>query len=112
MVKQITSLIQEGEESFLMISQGEYYVQLTVSDNGKKIAAVAVSNAHLLPNDRLQPDQLAQITALGFTEEPKTKNYLFTSGSKPEELKNFAQKLLEIFKIYKVNLAKLEFDLS
>jgi hypothetical protein len=114
MVKQITSLIQEGEDSFLFISQGEYYVQLSLNmtNMGAKISAIAVSNAHLLPKDQLPPDQLAQITKLGFTEEPKSKNYLFSCGSKPEELKELAQKILEVFKIYKVNPAKLEFDLS
>jgi len=113
-VKQINSLIQEGEDSFLFISQGEYYVQLSLrmTNMGAKISAIAVSNAHLLPKDHLQPDQLAQITALGFTEEPQSKNFLFTSGTKPEDLKVLAQKILESFKIYKVNPAKLEFDLS
>lgn len=113
-VKQLTSLIQEGEDSHLFISQGEYYVQLTLSmaNTGAKITAIAVSNAHLLPKDQLQPDQVAQIIALGFAEEPKSNNFLYSCGSKPDDLKVLAQKILEIFRIYKVNPAKLEFDLS
>ena len=93
-----TALRDGGDGNFLMISSGEYFVQIQIARDRTLLYLIAVSNAHLPPNFQISEEQTQQILNLGLIEDPDTYNFQTQFGTKPDALNQIAEKLAGVMK--------------
>jgi hypothetical protein len=112
-LKEINATIRDGGDgSFLMVSSGEYFIQIQIARDKTVLYLIAVSNAHLPPDYQITEEKAQQILDLGLNEDPDTHNYLGQFSSKPDDLNKLAEIGAGVMKIYEVNPNKIEFDIE
>jgi T3SS (YopN, CesT) and YbjN peptide-binding chaperone 3 len=111
-VKSITRLVSEGDESAAINLFGDvYYVQFTPGKNGTSLYLDAVSNAHLGEKDFISEETEKKFLELGFEIEQKTMNFSIVFESAKQKINEIADLVLNVFdNLYNFNHNKLEIE--
>lgn len=112
-LKGLQTFIKEAEEGgYMLISQGEFFVQVSGDKSSPELFMEAVSNAHLLAKDHLPEEKVKQIFALGVTDEPTSHNYFAKYKKDPISLEQMATTITGILTIYGCNANRVEVDIQ
>lgn len=112
-LKGLQSFIKEAEEGgYMLISQGEFFVQVSGDKSSPELFMEAVSNAHLLAKDQLPEDKVKQIFALGVTDEPTSHNYFAKFPKDAVSVEKMATVIAGILTIYGCNPNRVEVDIQ
>ena len=109
--KYLTRLYQSGDEdNFITILDDPFYLQILCGRNSPRLFIVAVSNAHLIEEEKLTKDQEAQILMLGYVIDPKSGNYSIEMPMSLEDIPKIADFIEKTSAIYDINLETADFE--
>lgn len=105
-------LTQGGDDNFMIMAADEYYIQFNAGKRAEKMYIDAVSNAHLMENDKLSDEQNTKFEGLGFDSEGGKENFGILVENPTDNIDKILKITKDVMEIYGLKQHKYEFEVS